>query len=266
MQDNFVGDLGDFGKYGLLRVLTGLCPEQPSTDRLSLGVVWYVPDDETIARTESSHGQRVSYLFDEQTPQDWSGCDKALFNELKNLVCGDRTLCAVGRSGLIGPDDAFHYQSICLPARFAEREDKRRQWLDDALQRVKGQDLIFLDPDVGMADPEAGKAPKELSLRRQDAPKYVYMYELDKFLQTESSVVVYQSFGRTNHYESMRTWRKMLCDRYPERVPPEIVRFGSRAFIILPAAAHATTIDRRLQELTVDKNPWREHFSLYSSK
>ena len=261
MQDNFVGDLGDFGKYGLLRVLTGLWPVQLSDDRLSLGVVWYVPDNETIARTSSGHGQDVGYLFDGQTHQDWRGCDEALFNGLRSLVCGDRTLRAVGRSGLIGPDDAFHYQSICLPTPLAEREVKRREWLDGALQRVRSQDLIFLDPDVGMADPEAGKAPRRLSPRSQDAPQYVFMSELDEFLVTGSSVVVYQSLGRAKRGDSMRTWYEMLCNRYPERVQAEIVRFGSRAFVILPAKAHETIIDNRLQELTGDKNPWRQHFN-----
>ena len=263
MQDNFVGDLGDFGKYGLLRALTGLCPVQPSDDRLSIGVVWYVPDNETIARTSSGHGQDVGYLFDEGTQQVWCGCDEALLNGLRSLVFGDRTLCALGRSGLIGPDDAFHYQSICLPTSFAEREVKRREWLDGALQRVRGQDLIFLDPDVGLADPEADNAPRKLSPRSQDAPKYVFMSELDEFLVSDSSVVVYQSFGRADRCKSMREWYEALRYRYPNRVPPKILRFGSRGFIILPAAAQATIIDKRLHELTGDKNPWCEHFSLH---
>lgn len=183
MQDNFVGDWGDFGKYSLLRVPTGLCPVRLSDDRsphdrLSLGVVWYVPDDGTIARTSSGHGQDVGYLFDDGTREDWCGCDETLFNGLRSLVCGDRTLRALGSSGLIGPDDAFHYQSICLPVHLAEREVKRREWLEEALQRVRGQDLIFLDPDVGLADPQAANAPRELSPRSQDAPRYVYMWEL----------------------------------------------------------------------------------------
>jgi len=39
VQDRYAGDVGDFGKYGLLRALC--------KDDLSLGVVWYlVPDEE----------------------------------------------------------------------------------------------------------------------------------------------------------------------------------------------------------------------------
>ena len=39
VQDRYVGDVGDFGKYGLLRALCG--------GDLTLGVVWYLyPDEE----------------------------------------------------------------------------------------------------------------------------------------------------------------------------------------------------------------------------
>ena len=40
MQNRYAGDVGDFGKYGLLRTL---CREPPL---LSLGVVWYLVSDE----------------------------------------------------------------------------------------------------------------------------------------------------------------------------------------------------------------------------
>ncbi len=42
MQDRYVGDVGDFGKYGLLRALSGPFKSEAV---LSLGMVWYlVPD------------------------------------------------------------------------------------------------------------------------------------------------------------------------------------------------------------------------------
>ena len=39
MQNKYVGDVGDFGKYGLLRRLA--CPEFTESP-LSLGVIWYL--------------------------------------------------------------------------------------------------------------------------------------------------------------------------------------------------------------------------------
>lgn len=42
MRDDFVGNIGDYGKYGLMRALTGVYPPQES--RLSLGIIWYRTD------------------------------------------------------------------------------------------------------------------------------------------------------------------------------------------------------------------------------
>ena len=42
MQDRYFGDVGDFGKYGLLRVLCGLW----GGPNFKLGVVWYLFPDE----------------------------------------------------------------------------------------------------------------------------------------------------------------------------------------------------------------------------
>ena len=45
MQDQYVGDIGDFGKYGLLRYLTGMRDDDASEDALRLGVAWYLFPD-----------------------------------------------------------------------------------------------------------------------------------------------------------------------------------------------------------------------------
>jgi hypothetical protein len=50
MQDRYFGDVGDLGKYGLLRALSGL-NEEP---QLRLGVVWYLFPDESH-NTDGKH-------------------------------------------------------------------------------------------------------------------------------------------------------------------------------------------------------------------
>lgn len=59
MRDEWVGDIGDLGKYGLLQVLTGY-PDAPKEETLSLGVVWYynrdVPDAGLNAKLKGSWG------------------------------------------------------------------------------------------------------------------------------------------------------------------------------------------------------------------
>ena len=261
MQDRFVGDIGDFGKYGLLRALRGIHP--PADPCLNLGLVWCVPDCETVKRTRAGHGQNVGYLFNPKTRDRYRSCDEELFDGLKGIVCGERSIEAVQDSGLLGDtasgEVVIHDKPMQMPDRRLRR-DERRKWLDEALRCVERSELVFLDPDVGLADPASGDAPKTLSIGTKDAPKYVFMCELDKFLNLNASVVVYQSFGRNDPCKSMNDWHDMLCGRHPGREQPRILKYGSRAFIILPTAVHAALIDKRLSELTATGSPWHDHF------
>ncbi len=42
MQNRYVGDVGDFGKYGLLRYLVGVRSSTSVADSLRLRVIWYL--------------------------------------------------------------------------------------------------------------------------------------------------------------------------------------------------------------------------------
>ena len=66
MQDRYTGDIGDFGKLGLLRQL--------ASTGLSIGVNWYRTPDET----HNSDGLHVGYLQKEQ----FRTCDPALWSAL----------------------------------------------------------------------------------------------------------------------------------------------------------------------------------------
>ena len=172
MQDHFVGDIGDFGKYGLLRALRGIHP--PGDPCLKLGLVWYVPDCETVKRTPAGHGQKIGYLFSPKTRDRYRSCDEELFDGLNGIVYGERSIEAVQDSGLLGDrasgEVVFHDMPMRMPDRRLRR-DERRKWLDEALRCVEESEVVFLDPDVGLADPASGDAPKRLFIRRKDAPK-----------------------------------------------------------------------------------------------
>ena len=57
LENRYVGDVGDFGKYGLLKALC-LPSKVPGGCNLSLGVVWYLVPD------ESKDGKLTGYLKD----------------------------------------------------------------------------------------------------------------------------------------------------------------------------------------------------------
>ena len=155
MRDQFVGDIGDFAKYGLLRTL--ICDGSAAR---RLGVVWYANED---AR-DSSHGEGVSYL--EDNASSYRACDHDLYDSLRSVVrSGRRRIFTVEESGLLGVDTPFW--SELTPGRSPQRTG----WLAGALKRVEGCDLVFLDPDNGLRLESASGA-------RSVSPEHVYKDEL----------------------------------------------------------------------------------------
>ena len=97
MRDEWVGDIGDLGKYGLLRVLTGY-PDAPEGERLKLGVVWYynqdVPDAGLDAKMKGS----------------W--CD--LYRRWRELrYLGKRSVAHVRCSGILPDNTAYYAREVC---------------------------------------------------------------------------------------------------------------------------------------------------------
>src|SRR5271169_1768089 len=79
MQNRFTGDIGDFGKFGLLRVLCG----QDIASQLSLGVVWYLVENES----HNEDGKYTKYLLDDS--KKLRCCDSELYDGLRRLLVDD---------------------------------------------------------------------------------------------------------------------------------------------------------------------------------
>lgn len=86
MQNRYTGDIGDFGKLGILRQL--------NQAGLSVGVNWYLTPDET----HNGDGRHIEYL----QKRDFSNCDETLWCALKQIVnSGLRQVSALESSGLL---------------------------------------------------------------------------------------------------------------------------------------------------------------------
>ena len=149
MQDRYVGDVGDFGKYGLLRVLSGLMGDP----RFKLGVVWYLFPNED----HNSDGKHLGYLL---KPRDYRDCDEQLYDKLRNLLVDDlgqimkanRLLSIAEKSGLL-PDDTIFYSDPLSYSRVplnSARLSLRKEWITRALTQTVSADFVFLDPDNGI--------------------------------------------------------------------------------------------------------------------
>jgi hypothetical protein len=101
MQDRYVGDAGDFAKYGLLRHLAGVCDRMSER---SLGIIWYLVDDESHNRD----GRHLAYL---RAPA-LRDCDPDLRVILKQLLeTGERSVSVIEQGGVLAKGTRF-FQNV----------------------------------------------------------------------------------------------------------------------------------------------------------
>lgn len=172
MQNRYAGDIGDFGKLGLLRAL--------QATGLSIGVNWYLVPDER----HNDDGQCVQYLEDATFCQ----CDPALWSALKQIVDSNRrTVSALESAHLI--DAVFFPDELSFTGMTkAARATARSEWHRKALYALSDVDIVFVDPDNGLLVPSAAGTRKE--------NKFVKPDELADYFKQGSSVVYYQHKAR----------------------------------------------------------------------
>lgn len=253
MQDRFVGDIGDFGKYGLLRAISGIAPS--AEPRRSLGVVWYVPDDTTIKSTSDGHGQSVGYLFDPRMRSKLRKCDSEMYDHLKEIVYENRCLDEIRARRILGSetDREVAFCDIQLPRG---PQARREQWKSDAVEKVRGKDIIFCDPDVGLV-------PRS---RKGHSPKHVLYNEIESFLETARSftVVVYQYFHHGTRKSQLNNWRRLKqsiggCEATVVGFTRPRADTFNHALVVLWRAVDSV-IEERLDAL-IDTSPWRDRFT-----
>ncbi len=252
MQDRYAGDIGDFGKYGLLRALCG--------DDLRLGVLWYAFEGDE--HSSPGDGKRIDYL----RPPDESlrDCDPDLFQRMQHVVHGgNRSIAAVERSGALPARTVCHGEKLVFERseRPLARAAQRRDWLARGLELVGDADLVFADPDNGLEVPSV--APLVAS-----GPKYAYFDDLIPCWERGQSLVIYQHATRAGGGMGLEIARRIeeLQEHFHGLQDPIVLRWrrvSARAYFILPAPGHAETLASRVQDLLRSEWGWREHFTRY---
>src|SRR4051794_1686247 len=93
MQDRYVGDVGDFAKYGLLRRLT-------NNEEFRLGVVWCLYEDET----HNADGRHIGYLLQ----PEFHCLDPKLHDSLARLIkFGHRSVRHVARANILRSNTTY---------------------------------------------------------------------------------------------------------------------------------------------------------------
>ena len=237
MRDEWVGDIGDFGRSGLLRTLFGK-PEKPVGD-LKLGVVWCL-NNADVAGT---------YV---ETPQIYKHLDKTLYDSLSHLVDVKRTI-AEFQCAKILPTDIFFDKPISKLTK-----GERANWLKAAIAFTKEVDVIFIDPDTGIAPISESERDCRRRLTTERNAKYVYMDELNSFWKAEKSLIVYQDLTQgIPKGETARTKAQSVAKRLRDGLNPlptynpwvfQWHRGRGRAYIIIARTdEHMREINRALE-------------------
>jgi hypothetical protein len=248
MQNRYVGDVGDFAKYALLRFIA-----RGSPNALRLAVIWYFYPDEL----HNSDGRHVSYLKSEA----YRALDPKLHAAMNRLVSGaKRNIAEISKAGVLPPTTVFFEEAtveLALRASSEERKAYRTQWFTRARAAVVGADLVFLDPDNGM---EVRSVPKH----SPKAGKYIFWDEVEALWAGGHSLLIYHHLNRTM---TVGLQTKALMESFSQRLSgpkillPLLFRRGScRHFWIVAQAAHATKVQSGID--AVLSSSWSEYFEV----
>lgn len=249
MQSKYVGDIGDFGKHGLLRYLSGLT--DPGTDEpdLRIGLVWYLTPDQCCNRD----GRHVGYL--EDTPRNrrvFEACDPFLWNALKEVVDNDRRCVhRIPTIDILPQGTTFYDAPLCYPpyTNRIMREMLRERWFQGAFQATEDADIVLLDPDNGLGRDEARY--------RQEGPKFAYMDDLQAFWDRGQSIILYQHLGMGVPAEDFIGQKARLIRTEVGVVETFALRFRGRAFIVIPQPLHEGQLRARVGRLL--RSPWGQN-------
>jgi hypothetical protein len=244
MQNRYACDVGDMGKFALLKALIGA--------DLQLGVVWYLnPDEEANADAAF-----VDY-------PELRACDEQLYDSLHS-VCeqGKRSVAAIEQVGILPANTRFFSAPFTFqdlpPANTTGRLRHRERWLSAAVDAVSGADLIFLDPDSGFAPDSSFRVAT-------GSQRYVFAEEVAQFIGRGQSVVVHHHQARNENLE-FQLQRGFSMLRARGALHYWAVTFHRQpvhTFFIVSSAQHVERLELRSRELMT--TPWgvQSHFQLH---
>jgi hypothetical protein len=252
MQDRYCGDVGDFGKFSLLRYLF-----TDSHDRI--GVIWYLFPDES----HNDDGSRIGYLRN----RGFLDCDKNLCEKLSAVVHGNRSVTALERAGLLPANTVYFSERLDFHLNFPsqsqkdrqKREDKRAQWLAKAVLAVSNCNIAFLDPDNGLQTPSCSKTSQVKS------GKFAYHFEVSELSRNKDATVIYHHLSRTGTHTNQISTK---VTELRQHINPTGMIFAlryrpysPRAYFIVATKSQETRVREKLLSFT--QSAYGKHWDSY---
>lgn len=234
MKNQYVGDIGDYGKYALLRAFVNA--------GVSVGVNWYLTDNDG-----SNDGRFIYYLNEDR--MRWY--DSEVFDVLKKIAHKkDKSVKDIQKSGILS-GAAFYDEKLGISGSPKAREDFRNKWFENSIPVMKDVQLIFMDPDNGLL--ESGNATK------LGAEKYILPEEAEKYFSLGHDVVYYCHKGRRS-YDAWQGYISFMFDRIPEAKPAVLTyhKGSQRSYVFLIHEEHFIEYRQIIESF---KHRWTRLFS-----
>lgn len=238
MQDRYAGDVGDFGKFGMLR-----CIEEQG---LSVGVNWYLVGDES----HNNDGKHIGYLGDSK----YRNCDDELLASFGNmLVQGRRSVADIEKLNLLNTQKYYHERMI-EPRK--QPGTTRNEWHQNGLNALTECDVVFLDPDNGML-------PKSVSRGSDKSIKYVLPEEIMDYYNAGHSVVFYSHRTREQLQVYLERFEDLFdaAERKGAKIKGVTFKRGTvRDYFFILHEKHVPQVENALERMINGK--WSRHFEI----
>jgi len=242
MQDRYSGDVGDYGKFGLLRHLF-------NDSEYHLGINWYLYPDEK----HNEDGKFTKYLLDPQYGQ----CDTELHHKLSKVVSNTRCVRAIEEAGLFDCETSFFSNTVDFyseaPGQTKANKEKRTflrtEWQRKAASNLSDCDVLFLDPDNGL------EIESCRSLNQKRSGKFAYFEEINKFHNDKEITIIYHHLNRHKnhgtHAEQIRNRSQELKTKIDSAHTIYCLRYkpySPRAFFVIASSKAVKGIRRSLHD------------------
>ena len=217
MKNQYVGDIGDYGKYSLLKAF--------ADSGVRVGVNWYLTEDDG-----STDGKFNDYLktdkyrcYDSET---FDGLKAIVYPDCENLN-SDRSVLDIENSGLI-PRALYYSDVLGCKSSPNERSAARSLWFQESLHILHNADLVFMDPDNGLL---VSNNP-----RLKNSNKYALPSEVNDVYRSGRNVVYYCHKVRRKESAWKVYLRYMLQDELLPDAMPIVLTFHKgtqRSYVFL---------------------------------
>jgi len=258
MQDKYVGDIGDFGKFILLNELYMLCNQSSI-----IGVNWYFT---TRVEGTNNDGRHLNY-FDtaKQNYENYFACSSTVgphFMHNLRAIALDESRRKVEEiekedNGILPAGQMLFYREPVpyLAETPEKRKAQREEWFEISLNRLNNADILFLDPDNGIEPLIVNNGTSLFTVKKskKKAIKYVFYSEIERYFSVGKSIIIYNHRDMKPENEYNEKFRYLTGYGCINKCIPTLVRFrrvSVRDYIFLPQKTHLEIFAQLTTKLT----------------